>query len=74
MQNIEIKVQVPEFETLESLLKERGALFQGVLEQADTYFRFLKRGRLKMRVINNQEYQLIYYVRPDVGRKKLSNY
>ena len=64
MQNIEIKATFPDREKGIALAKSLGARDEGSLHQIDTYFN-VSRGRLKLREINGDEFQLIYYQRPD---------
>jgi predicted adenylyl cyclase CyaB len=72
MKNIELKVRVNSLDTLREKLFN-GAEKKDILHQIDTYFHS-KKGRLKLREINNQEFELIYYERPDTCDSKVSNY
>jgi predicted adenylyl cyclase CyaB len=73
MKNIEIKLKAGDFRNIRGALKRVRAVRQGVLRQNDTYFR-VQSGRLKLRNINDVEFELIYYVRPDGNASKLSTY
>ncbi len=73
MQNIEIKATFPHREKGIALAKSLGASDEGALHQIDTYFN-VKRGRLKLREINDVESQLIYYERPDEDGPKTCAY
>ena len=73
MQNIELKVRVKDFKTIEKDLKKIGAKYQGVLKQKDTYYNCAK-GRLKIREINNKKFELIFYQRPDKAINKLCDF
>ncbi|HEX9653889.1 MAG TPA: class IV adenylate cyclase [bacterium] len=73
MQNIEIKACCPDLAKAKAIAVHLGAQFGGELHQIDTYFQ-VKSGRLKLREINYQENQLIYYERPDEAGARLSNY
>jgi predicted adenylyl cyclase CyaB len=73
MKNIEIKAKFPNRERGIALAKSLGASDEGTLHQIDTYFN-VDRGRLKLREINNSEFQLIFYERPDEDGPKTSSY
>ena len=74
MNNIELKVKVDDHTAIRSVFKhDRLFKKEGVLIQTDTYFK-TQHGRMKLREINREHYQLIYYERPDVCESKLSNY
>lgn len=73
MKNIELKIKVNDFREIEKYLKVMGAKYHSVLSQKDTYFNCVK-GRLKIREINNKNFELIFYQRPDKSINKLSNY
>jgi len=73
MQNIEIKAKYPSPEKGIVLAKSLGASDEGILHQIDTYFN-VDRGRLKLREINDSEFQLIHYERPDEDGPKTSSY
>ena len=73
MKNIELKILLKDSKEVESSIKQIGAKFQGDLRQIDTYFNYPK-GRLKIREINNKEFVLISYSRPNKKGSKLSDY
>jgi len=73
MNNIELKIGVNSFRGIKKLLKEINAKESGILIQKDTYYNS-KNNRLKLREINNREFVLIGYSRPDKESAKLSNY
>lgn len=73
MKNIELKIKVKNFKTIEKPLKLLGAIKHGVLNQKDTYLNCSK-GRFKMRETNNKIFELIYYKRLDKMTNKLSKY
>ena len=73
MKNIELKIKVNNFIEIEKLLKILGAKYKGTLSQKDTYFNCIK-GRLKIREINNKNFEIIFYDRPDKSINKLSSY
>jgi len=43
------------------------------LHQVDTYYH-CSQGRLKVREINREQYELIFYQRPDISRSRISRY
>lgn len=67
-----MKAKVGDFIKIKGLLKKNGARFKGILRQKDVYFR-CKSGRLKIREINNKEFNLIYYNRPNKLGSKISD-
>lgn len=73
MKNIELKVSINNFKQIIFYLKKNGAKHKQKLHQIDTYYKCDK-GRLKLREINNKNFQLIFYKRPDNYASKLSNY
>lgn len=73
MKNIELKIKIDKISALERSLIRIGAKRVGVLIQIDIYY-YSKSGRLKMREINNKEFQLIHYLRPDSSTHKISQY
>ncbi len=60
MPNIEIKARCSDMTTAKVMAKKLQSEYLGELHQIDTYFS-TKKGRLKLREINNQEAQLIPY-------------
>jgi len=73
MTNIEYKVRVDGFENIHKRLIDCGAKKQGTLIQVDTYFT-VQSGSLKLREIDEQTCELIYYQRSDIGDSRLSLY
>ena len=72
MKNIEIKLRLTGYrEALEYMASLTGQE-PAVLEQTDTYFK-TNRGRLKLREEDGRS-ELIFYVRPDRPRSKVSDY
>ncbi|KAG8190364.1 hypothetical protein JTE90_022011 [Oedothorax gibbosus] len=72
--NVEIKARIHNIQ----LFVEKAKLIADkpsvvVLHQTDTYFQVPK-GRLKLRQIQDQKTELIFYDRPDTEGPKLSNY
>jgi len=75
MKNIEIKIKFigqDQLKDVTDLLKENNAEYKGILNQSDTYFN-CSMGRLKIRGINNEQFELIFYTRPDSFDEEISN-
>ena len=72
MKNIEIKLRLFNFQKVKSLLKKIGGKEEGVLKQTDTYFN-CQNGRLKLREINNRNFELISYQRAEIKGPKISD-
>lgn len=73
MTNIEFKARVQSFEKIYAVLTQRRLALEATLRQSDTYFHTLN-GRLKLREINDETAQLIFYQRPDRAEVKRSEY
>lgn len=73
MKNIELKISINNFNKVVPLLKKIKARRINKLYQKDIYYH-CKNGRLKIRIINNKKFELIFYKRPDRLDKKISNY
>ncbi len=73
MKNIELKIILENFSNIVQILKKSGAQFKGKLLQVDTYYN-CKNGRLKFREINNKQFELIFYQRPNKTNSKISDY
>ena len=73
MKNLEIKAKCTGHFAAISALRKLNAENKGILKQRDVYFR-ISPGRLKLRSINREEHQLIYYRRPDRKSARFSNY
>jgi predicted adenylyl cyclase CyaB len=71
--NIEIKAQVHDFEQLQERVEQLSETSCQVIPQEDTFFNCLD-GRLKLRELNAQHGQLVYYHRPDISGPKHSEY
>ncbi len=71
--NVEIKARVKDFfamkQTVEALSQEPAR----ILHQEDIFFKTV-RGRLKLRLINGERAELIYYERPDKEGPKFCQY
>lgn len=73
MTNIEFKARRQNFEEIYSVLARRQIALAATLRQTDTYFH-APNGRLKLREINDEIAQLIFYQRPDRAEVKRSDY
>ena len=73
MKNIELKVKVNNFRNVIGILKKLRAKHVGTLNQIDTYYNADK-GRLKIREIDDKDFQKIFYQRPDKKASKISLY
>ncbi len=73
MKNIELKILLKKFNPLNSILKKMGVKLKNHMYQVDTYYNY-KRGKIKIREINNKNFELIFYQRPDKYGSKISNY
>ena len=71
--NLELKATLPSVETARAAARRCGAQFESVLNQEDTYFN-VGRGRLKLRVIEREGAELIYYERPETDLERWSTY
>ena len=71
--NLEIKAKYPSLVQARRISRTLGARFGGTLKQTDTYFK-AKRGRLKLREINEKELELIYYRRENARGSRYSDY
>jgi adenylate cyclase, class 2 len=72
-QNLEIKCRYQSLARARKIALSIGASSQGTLRQIDTYFN-AKSGRLKLREINGQRSELIYYQRPNARSSRYSHY
>jgi len=73
MTNIEFKARQQNLERAHSVLKQHGVALAATLRQTDTYFH-APNGRLKLREINEETAQLVFYQRPDRAEVKRSDY
>jgi predicted adenylyl cyclase CyaB len=71
--NIEIKARVLDFPRLKELVEQLSDTTSQVIPQEDTFFN-CPDGRLKLRELNSQHGQLVYYRRPDIAGPKHSDY
>ena len=71
--NIEIKARVRDFDEIRRRAEQLSNTPAEVILQEDTFFN-LSRGRLKLRVLSEDNGQLIYYTRPDQEGPKRSDY
>ena len=71
--NIEIKARVMDFEILKQAAAQLSETPCQVISQEDTFFN-CPHGRLKIRELDTQRGQLIYYQRQDVSGPKHSEY
>jgi len=71
--NIELKAQCTDLERARSAIVQLGARDAGVQHQIDTYFNVLQ-GRLKLREINGERAELIWYERSDQAAARDSRY
>ncbi len=71
--NIEIKARVADFESLKKAADQLSDSGCQVISQEDTFFN-CPGGRLKLRELNPQRGQLIYYQRQDIVGPKHSEY
>jgi len=71
--NIEIKAKLPDRSKVETLVQAMADEGPMLLEQEDVFFQS-RSGRLKLRTINGQQSELIYYERDDSPEPKPSNY
>ena len=73
MRNIELKARVADADAARRQAEAIATGHLGVERQVDTYFD-CRNGRLKLREINGQAAQLIWYSRPSVQEPKPSDY
>jgi predicted adenylyl cyclase CyaB len=71
--NIEIKARVPDFKHLQRAADQLSDTPCQTISQEDTFFN-CPSGRLKLRKLNPQRGQLIYYQRQDIAGPKHSEY
>ena len=71
--NVELKARDPNPEVTTARCLNLGAVDQGELRQTDTYF-MARRGRLKLRSIEDGGSELIAYSRPDGSEARESTY
>jgi predicted adenylyl cyclase CyaB len=71
--NIEIKARVSDFNKLRRRTERLSDTRMEVIPQEDIFFNTPK-GRLKLRILSQNEGQLIYYIRPNQEGPKRSDY
>jgi predicted adenylyl cyclase CyaB len=69
---VELKAKVDSLEPIRRKLEALKSKHVGTFQQTDTYFDVPK-GRLKLRQINSEKTQLIYYERDNVSKPKRSD-
>jgi predicted adenylyl cyclase CyaB len=72
-QNLELKVSIESLPAAERVAKKLGARYAATLRQKDTYYN-ISSGRLKLREIQNDHAELIFYQRPNTKGGKYSEY
>ena len=73
MKNLEFKANCDSLDALRRHLVDLRAEHRRTMKQLDTYFN-VPQGRLKLREIDTNEAQLIYYERSDLAKSRYSNY
>ncbi|MGH7452891.1 MAG: class IV adenylate cyclase [bacterium] len=73
MTNLEFKARLRNPAAIHHVLAKHDIPLAATLRQTDTYFQ-VENGRLKLREIENEKSQLIFYVRPDAAEVKRSDY
>jgi adenylate cyclase class IV len=73
MTNLEFKARLRNAEAIHEVLAQYNIPLAATLRQTDTYFQ-VTNGRLKLREIEGEESQLIFYARPDRAEVKRSDY
>ena len=71
--NIELKANYPDLHRARAALQKLGAVFDRKMSQLDTYFK-VPNGRLKLREIDRDHAELIWYHRADAVEFRSSNY
>ena len=73
MKNLEFKANCDSLDALRERLTNLQAEHRHTMKQLDTYFN-VPQGRLKLREINTDKAELIYYERSDLAESRYSNY
>ena len=73
MRNIELKARLKDLDAARKVAQFIATQRVGTQHQVDTYFH-CRRGRLKLRQIDRQSAQLVWYSRPDQPGPKASEY
>jgi len=71
--NLEFKAPIHTLESALGVCRRIGARKIGVLVQTDTYFN-VRKGRLKLREINGEKFELIYYKRASLKGSRYSEF
>lgn len=71
--NYEIKCKILDIAKFRNIIKKESSYIYSKETQTDIYYR-VKKGRLKLRIINNEIASLIYYERSDKTKIRTSNY
>lgn len=71
--NYEIKCKLANYKKIKELAGSLKKLSYSVEKQVDIYYK-VKSGRLKLRIINDKEANLIYYNRAERSNKRISQY
>ncbi|MDI6803934.1 MAG: class IV adenylate cyclase [Bacteroidota bacterium] len=71
--NLELKAKIASISSLSQIAEEIGATYITTMLQEDTYF-YSTKGRLKLRVINEDKAELIFYDRDETTNYRFSEY
>jgi adenylate cyclase class IV len=71
--NLELKSLYDSLPGAKRIARAIGAVHKGTLRQVDTYFS-VRSGRLKLREIDGEKFELIYYERANAKRSRYSDY
>ena len=71
--NIELKARLDSLDAVREIVRRIATRYEGHQQQRDTYFH-CPTGRLKLREIDAQAAQLVWYARPDQEAAKASDY
>jgi predicted adenylyl cyclase CyaB len=71
--NLEFKAKCQSLKSAVKTCNRLGARKKGILRQTDTYFK-VKSGRLKVREINGEDFELIWYMRENVKGSRYSDF
>ena len=71
--NLELKSAYDSLSRAKRIARAMGAVHKGTLRQVDTYFN-VSSGRLKLREIDREEFELIYYKRGNAKTSRYSDY
>ena len=71
--NYEIKCKITDIAKFRKIIRNESSYLYSKETQTDIYYK-VKKGRLKLRIINNESASLIYYERSDKAKIRTSNY